>query len=96
MVVCYDYGFMVFADLCRTQSTRVTYNDRFVEVTNRTIQIWASYPHEKSVYRCIVEQDMWIVLAPFCAMRYINDGGLLLEDDALELDRVRNMSANGL
>lgn len=46
---------------------------RSKESTQGTFQKWASCLHEKPFYRDKVEEDVWIMPAPFCGMCYVKD-----------------------
>lgn len=58
--------------------------------------IWGHHSHEKVVQRDKVQHNVWILPAPFCAMRYVNNGRYLTADDDQELDHVRNMPKNNV
>lgn len=74
MPVGYYYVSVQHTDLRRRHNTTLTYDVWLMEVTRKTIQKMAGHLHEKVVDREHVEDDVWIVPAPFCAMHYINDG----------------------
>lgn len=59
-----------------------------MEVTTDTFQIVANLLHEGVVDMNNVEHDLWIVLSPFRALRYINVGRTLPQDKAPWLERV--------
>lgn len=71
--VRYYFLTLAYTDLTQHQYPTLMYGEHIMEVTRKAFQNWASWLHEKVVDRDNVEQNLWIVQAPFHAMRYIND-----------------------
>lgn len=88
------YSSMVNADLCRSQNTRLTYDEMFMEAERQKTQIAVNQLHEKLTYGESIDQNVWVVPARFGAMRYINDERLLSKDKSRELERVRIVPQN--
>lgn len=67
------------------------YEECIIEGVRKTFRKWTSREHEELANRENMEHDVWIALASFCALPYINDGRNLLGDETPELERVQHV-----
>lgn len=89
------YGSLVYADLGQELQSTKRYGEGYMEVTAESFRKWALDLNEKVSDSKGQTHSVWVVPAPFCAMRYINDPRYLQGDKAkLETRRVSPRRAN--
>lgn len=59
-----------------------------MQVAAETFQMWDNGSHEKITDTKGTEEEVWILHAPFCAIRCINDAKQFSGDTTQEIERL--------
>lgn len=78
--VCLNYETLVYCNLDDEKEKRRAYGERIMAVTVQTFTKWATQIPDKVTVGSRVERTAWIVPAPFCATRYVNDARYYVGD----------------
>ena len=72
-VIGYYYGSLVYSNLAGSPQRYRTYGEGLMRVMVENFETWSMKMEDKVVGKDVVAHDVWIVPAPWCATRYIND-----------------------
>lgn len=93
-VMEYYYASVVNTDLNWERHKIKTYTLGLMSFTSETFRKWAFEPEKKAMVKDRSLHKLWVIIAPFCAMSYINDPRYLPGDSALQSDQKRKPKEN--
>jgi len=86
-VIGHYYGSLVYSDLTRQPRSMKTYGEGYMAVTMEVFSSWAMQIKDDVKDKDGHVHQVWVVPAPFCTMRYINDARYLPGDRASDEEK---------
>lgn len=89
-ILGYYHGSLVQTVKTGKQVKRNTHDNGVMQVAAKRLRKYMNEIPEKLADKEGADQKVWIIRAPLCVMRHINDARYFSEDTISEFERVRN------